>query len=219
MTARDTPDGRWTLSRTFCARESSNTRLTADANATAPMVPYTSADGASPTVKPGSGGTPTGCLVTAARRPRRSNTASASGTPSMSARWRDSICASSTVRAEIVSSMRLTDDASVANSSLPFHSSRGQSVDRWPRPSARTASVIFVSGFSRTRACTQNSGSTRRMPAMAMKKVSRPSAECVTLERDFGSRSEMVVTASPAMSRTEKEASSGFSSRFQNPPE
>ena len=73
---------------------------------------------------------------------------------------------------------------------------------RWRSPSRRIASVIFVSGFSSTWLWNQNTGRISIMPAIAMKNVSRPSAERVTVEREAGSDTVIMDTALPAMSRT-----------------
>ena len=131
----------------------------------------------------------------------------------------DSTWAILTVLAVIVSSIRLTDIASMANSSLPSHSRRGQSTSLWCSPRFLIASVIFVRGFRSTLPWNQKIGSTRTIPTTAMKNVKRPSAERVTLESDCGSETEIIVTAFPAMSRSANTASYGLAPRFQNPPE
>ena len=113
--------------------------------------PNTAASGTSPGVKPGMGSAASGCLVIATTLPTGSKIASASGRHAMSAWWRASAWAMETVRAEMVSSIRLTDTARSANSSFPLHSSRGQSTSELRRPSSETSLVILESGFKSTR--------------------------------------------------------------------
>ena len=174
---------------------------TAAPKASSPSRPKTVTSMGISSVKPGTGGTSSGCLITETRRWFRSKTIRPSGRPLMRAFCRLSTSAIARVRFVIDSSSELTEKASSANSSSPFQSRRGQSASPQCSRAFRTQSVMRERGLSSIRLWNQKTGSTSTMPTREMKSVRRPIATPAAFEKVFGSDTAIIEIGLPAMSR------------------
>ena len=80
-------------------------------------------------------------------------------------------------------------------------------------------SIIVVSGLSSSWLWNQKTGRISTMPIIVMKKVKRPMATEVALEKERGRETTIDETGRPAMSRMVNAASRGCVPNSQKPPE